>query len=352
MRAAAGHLQSGAGVQHSPNARHSWGFKPLAPCLSCGRGGRLGARISRAVPQLCLSCTVLCCGGGGGGVGGGKRRRRLGRGPGHGVRGRGRGVGCVVRCCAVPPHGSGLGLGLGLGLRLDPRSSCCSLVPVAAGSIDLRRQRWERARRRWHTKSGELGGWGLGCEGGDAGAAFGGVLGGGGQVRGTGRRQPGRRRARWWRAQRRGRSKGGAGEAGGLRARCRGRIRGPLPAAVARAEVLVGGGEAVRAEGYRQRCGKNGGLRAAAAAARTRDWATAATERRERAVATLASVVGSVAARAVAARAVAYLARRRRRAAAPSNRTVLIQHLPNMVRVARHSYVDVNKAGAWPVVCS
>ena len=36
-----------------------------------------------------------------------------------------------------------------------------------------------------------------------------------------------------------------------LRARCRGRIRGPLPAAVARAKARVGGGEAVRAEGYR-----------------------------------------------------------------------------------------------------
>ena len=159
----------------------------------------------------------------------------------------------------------------------------------------MRRRRWGlgggRARGRWPTKSEELGDGELGCEGGEAGAASGCVLDRGGEGGGMG-----------------GGGKGGgalgggghsgevdprAGGRGGVRARCRGRRRGPLPAAVARAEPMVGGGEAGEGGRDQQRCGEGVGLRAEAAAARTGDWAAVATARREaaRAVAALAAVV-------------------------------------------------------------
>jgi hypothetical protein len=118
LRAAAGHLQSGAGVQHSPSARHSWGFEPLAPCLSLEGAGGWG--FESLAPCLSCASTVLCCA-----VlwGWGRRwaqaqtqaqaRARAGAWP----EGQRPWRGCVVLCCAVPPRG--LGLELGLGSRLD-----------------------------------------------------------------------------------------------------------------------------------------------------------------------------------------------------------------------------------------
>jgi hypothetical protein len=121
---------------------------------------------------------------------------------------------------------------------------------VAAGSIDLRRPRWGRAIGGGGTR--RAGSWAAGGSAVRAGTS-------GGRFRrrarrwwgrqGNGRRWQGRRRARWWPAQRRGCSKNGVGRAWGAEGSVARAETRAASAVVARAEALVGGGEAVRAEG-------------------------------------------------------------------------------------------------------